>query len=166
MNYSFYNDNNQKNTGFAENLVNHLMMFTGYKTAEYFYKNNLPFVYRCHQIDHKWNEYLEQCMRIQDEEVYKNMLKEIKGKIPKSYYSSENIGHFGLKIPNYSHITSPLRRFCDILNMHCINTCYFKIPTDKQIYQLEREVKVTAEYLNMQNNSIEEYLNKGKIKIK
>ena len=39
----------------------------------------------------------------------------------KAEYSSENIGHFGLAMRNYTHFTSPIRRFPDLLVHHLLN---------------------------------------------
>ena len=154
----------QKMNSFSENLVSYFMMFTGYMTAKYFSDNKLPFVYRCHQFDPKWQQLLDEYKMLLDSKESKKLLTEIKAMFPKSYYSRENTGHMGLKIPYYSHITSPLRRFADILNMHALNICYFQIPRDKELYKLEQEINLTCSYLNMQSNSIDEYLAKMKVK--
>lgn len=155
--------NKHKMSTFSESLVGYLMMFTGYKTAEYFSNNGLPYAYRCHQFDQKWQDILDEYMKAQNPED-KKIFKDLRGRLPKSYYSRDNIGHMGLKVDYYSHITSPLRRFSDILNMHCLNTCYFQRPTDSQLKKLEQEVIKTCEYINMQSNSIDEYLSKVKKK--
>ena len=154
----------QKMNSFSENLVSYSMMFTGYMTAKYFSDNKLPFAYRCHQYDPKWQQLLDQYKDNLDSKESKKLLTEIKSMFPKSYYSGENVGHMGLKIPCYSHITSPLRRFADILDMHALNICYFQIPRDKELYKLEQEINLTCSYLNMQSNSIDEYLAKMKVK--
>ena len=33
----------------------------------------------------------------------------------KAYYGIKNIGHFGLGLNHYTHFTSPIRRYSDLL---------------------------------------------------
>jgi ribonuclease R len=59
---------------------------------------------------------------------FNNLFKKIAGKgeetmietiairtMSKAYYSTENIGHYGLAFPFYSHFTSPIRRYPDVM---------------------------------------------------
>ena len=49
----------------------------------------------------------------------------------KAVYSEKNIGHFGLVLDNYTHFTSPIRRYPD-LAIHRILTSYLAgMPKDK-----------------------------------
>ena len=156
--------NKQGTSSFSESLISYLMMFTGFKTAEMFHDLGYPYAYRCHKIDEKWLIILDEYIKNPKDINQKKMLMDIKSRFPKAFYTRFNQGHKGLDVSYYSHITSPLRRFCDILNLLCLDTCYFKKPTDRQIYQLEKEIDTTCDYINMQSNSIDEYLSKIKVK--
>ncbi|MDR2906451.1 MAG: ribonuclease R [Bacteroidales bacterium] len=59
---------------------------------------------------------------------FNNLFKNVAGKgeenmietiavrtMSKAYYSTENIGHYGLSFPFYSHFTSPIRRYPDVM---------------------------------------------------
>jgi ribonuclease R len=35
--------------------------------------------------------------------------------IPRAYYSPASVGHYGLALENYTHFTSPIRRYADVL---------------------------------------------------
>lgn len=35
--------------------------------------------------------------------------------LPRAFYSPHNMGHFGLALENYTHFTSPIRRYSDVL---------------------------------------------------
>ena len=35
--------------------------------------------------------------------------------MPKAYYAGKNYGHFGLGFADYTHFTSPIRRYCDLI---------------------------------------------------
>lgn len=150
---------------FSENLVSYLMLLTGHMVSKYFSDNNLPYVYRCHEFNKEWLHFLDLYIENPNNLKYSKMLKNIKGVFPKAYYSGINHGHMGLDLDSYSHVTSPLRRYSDILNMHALDLCYFKNSTDEEIYDLEEEIKKVSEYMNMHGNAIDDYM-KCKPKIK
>ena len=53
---------------------------------------------------------------LKDEKMFKALNKKMLRTMQKAVYSTENIGHFGIASPCYTHFTSPIRRFDDTMN--------------------------------------------------
>ena len=151
-------------SGFSEQLVSYSMMLVGYLSAMYFYEHKYPFVYRCHEINQEWINLLDTYTSNSHSIEIKKILANIKGSQPNSYYSGVNKKHMALNLPYYSKLTSPLRRFADVLNHRAINTCYFSNPNDREVYLLENEIVRTCSYINLRENTIREYISKKLIK--
>lgn len=53
---------------------------------------------------------------LKDKKMFKALNKKMLRTMQKAVYSTENIGHFGIASPCYTHFTSPIRRFDDTMN--------------------------------------------------
>ena len=66
--------------------------------------------------------------------------------MPKAFYSTENIGHFGLAVVppyvSYTHFTSPIRRYPDLVTHRLIWTYLINKETDKETLAYYRKALV------------------------
>lgn len=107
-------------------------------SKKYSIKDILPFLYRVHDKpnENKLNAVLEFIMLLGHSGDARGgkakdinmLLAQFEGRpekpivhsmlvraMPRAEYSSENIGHFGLGFSNYTHFTSPIRRYPDLI---------------------------------------------------
>ncbi|MCH8904215.1 MAG: VacB/RNase II family 3'-5' exoribonuclease, partial [Bacteroidetes bacterium] len=152
----------------ANFLIEEFMLLANKRVAEWIYKKqgkkiNLPFVYRVH--DYPDLAKLEDFARFALIFGYKinvhdtkklpgNMnalMKKVEGKpeqniienmairtMSKAQYSTDNIGHYGLGFKHYTHFTSPIRRYSDVL-VHRLLEKYLKGEQGGDVYKLEKQ---------------------------
>lgn len=129
----------------ANHLIEEFMLLANKKVAEKIGKVHRDqkaktFVYRVHDEPdpEKLNTFMQFLkklgykLNISNREAlaqsYNRLFEKIKGKgeenlietvairtMSKAYYSTENIGHYGLSFPYYTHFTSPIRRYPDLM---------------------------------------------------
>ena len=133
-------------------------------------QNTPPFVYRVHDEPNpeKLNTFVEFVTKLGFSmktssrkalaESYNRLFENIAGRgeehmvdtiairtMSKAYYSTENIGHYGLAFPYYTHFTSPIRRYPDLM-VHRLLEHYLnsepQIPNSEQLEEYCRHCSV------------------------
>lgn len=157
----------------AHKLIEEFMLIANQKVAETVSKLNKPFVYRIH--DEPDNEKLTQLNTVISKFGYQVNLKnrasitrsinalldKVKGKkeqnlvdtltirsMSKASYSTKNIGHYGLAFNDYTHFTSPIRRYPDIL-VHRLLHQYLNNANAEDIDSLESYCKHCSSMENL-----------------
>ncbi|MEO0336206.1 MAG: ribonuclease R, partial [Pseudomonadota bacterium] len=124
---------------FAHKLIEEMMLTATVAVAEHFTKNEIPALYRIHdqpkpEAIEKLNAFLKtlgsskmvsgggmQKKLTKTLQEYSGHPKEkvmsilILRSMSQAQYSAHNIGHFGLGFADYSHFTSPIRRYPDLI---------------------------------------------------
>jgi len=134
---------NVKEVRESNNLIEEFMLLANQIVAGHIKKlesrNQIPFVYRVHDLPEK--EKIYEFARFvkslgysfdpkeaNNSKQFQSLFDEIKGaeeeavineiairSMAKAVYSVNNIGHYGLGFRNYTHFTSPIRRFPDLI---------------------------------------------------
>lgn len=124
---------------FAHRLIEELMLMANVAVAKFFKEHNMPAIYRVHEEPRQ--ESMQNFSNFLKAFGFKQKLTggHLQSKIgkalehfkdhPKAHilsmlalrslmqakYSPDNIGHFGLNFPDYTHFTSPIRRYPDLI---------------------------------------------------
>ena len=124
----------------GEKLIEDLMITANELVAEYFQKRKLPSIYRIHEqpkskkmssfiklanhLGYKCNlssldvtpEELSSFMnKYRNDEKYPILSMMLLRSLAKARYCTQNLGHYGLASECYTHFTSPIRRYPDLL---------------------------------------------------
>ena len=66
------------------------------------------------------NEVLEKCYGKPEYNMIQSLVMKMQ---QKAYYTTKNVGHYGLSFDDYSHFTSPIRRYSDIITHRLLALC-------------------------------------------
>lgn len=124
----------------AEKLIEDFMLAANETVANHFHKEKIPFIYRIHGTPHekRLNHFVDfisslgyrlnregsTVNSIQLQSLLEKTSETEEGSIisrlalrsmQQAKYTPENIGHYGLAFENYTHFTSPIRRYPDLM---------------------------------------------------
>ncbi len=109
-----------KNIAIAYMIVQELMVLANSETARYFAENDIPFVFRNHtvkgNIPDREEVHTQLVHALQNKAMFKSFVSRMNIWQNKAQYGTELSGHYALNLPAYAHVTSPIRRFADMLN--------------------------------------------------
>ena len=127
-------------TGLAQNMIENFMLQANECVTLFAYNHKIPFIYRVHDKpnEEKIKSMIPDIRRLNFKIT--TDLKDVKPKdisnwfknnkdnpnldlisviilrcLAKAKYDTNNIGHFGLALENYTHFTSPIRRYPDLI---------------------------------------------------
>lgn len=147
----------------ANHLIEEFMLLANRKVAEYIGKQKKTFVYRIHDepdesklmnlqtVISKFGYKINFKTKGEISKSLNELLQDVQGKkeqnlvdtltirtMSKAKYSTENIGHYGLAFDYYSHFTSPIRRYPDVMVHRLLQ---FYLDGGKSVSQEEYEEK-------------------------
>ena len=115
-----------------------MMKLTNSKIADYFAHSSegYPFLYRVHEMNAENISELESAIKklspAKDREKFDNLYNALTSMYPSAYY--------------------------DIVVEHALDVCYFKRPSDKDLYLLEENIKENRDIINAKNNDIDYFI--------
>jgi ribonuclease R len=143
----------------GEKLIEEFMLIANETVAEHFHWLNIPFLYRIHENPNEdkirrffqllnalgykikgkdnaihpkaFQEVLEKVEGQKEEAVINTMLVR---SMAKARYSEQSLGHYGLATAYYTHFTSPIRRYPDLMVHRLIREYHFngRVDADNQ----------------------------------
>lgn len=128
----------------AHKVVEELMILANVAAAEELFNNQSSFLYRIHEEPEKekvntLREVVKSCglgfskgqvlkthhlnsllCNAKETEYSELVSMSILRSMPQAYYGAQPIGHFGLALRRYTHFTSPIRRYADLITHRAI----------------------------------------------
>lgn len=157
----------------GEKLIEDFMILANEAVAETIYRKNLPFIYRIHEnppakrMDsliafvsrlgfkphfESTNVKPQDLQRLLKDASYSPkyqvLAQVLLRSLAKARYSTNNKGHFGLASKCYTHFTSPIRRYPDLIVHRCLRKYLFRQELEHPFEKME-ELMYIAENTSM-----------------
>ena len=163
--------------GISEQMIEEMMILCNETIAERLMYLDVPFLYRVHDEPEKakitdiislarqfgvmvpkvqnkihplFVQHLLEALKEEDQQDLFNHL--MLRAMAKAKYSVQNIGHFGLALDSYTHFTSPIRRYSDLIVHRLVKTYLLG---QNEIDLSEEELDRVAEQISSQEKRIE-----------
>ncbi len=165
--------------GESEKMIEDAMIAANEAVARFLRDTGHPSVYRIHaDPDPDRVEALKKLTRILGTKVQlpedpkpkdvQRLLESVRGEdieavvevmalrsLPQACYSTENLGHFGIASTCYTHFTSPIRRYPDLMVHRLIRQALFEKPRDKELARQQAFLeKATAHASETEQNAV------------
>ena len=151
------------------NFVDSFMILTNHFVADLFSNLDLPFIYRVNtsNVDLNIPDEINELKKLEESKTSKQIVECIKNLYKPSYYSEYNLGHNGLNLSSYSHVTIPIRNYASLVSQRLeIDYLINRNFSCKNIYYTEEMLHNIVSYLNDRIFYNEEYVKEYKEKNK
>lgn len=165
-----------KKSGTAQKIIEDFMVACNEAVTLFVQQHNLPFIYRIHDkpdvkkintfmieakklgffcnIDYanlKSKDFLDLLEANKNHSEFPILNKILLRSMQKAKYTIDNIGHFGLALDNYTHFTSPIRRYSDLIVHRILWMFLFAkdIYSDAQRFALKQKLEEIAQECNL-----------------
>ncbi|MCO5509506.1 ribonuclease R [Enterococcus hirae] len=169
-----------RSRGVGERLIESFMLAANETVAEHFNKRNFPFIYRIHEQpkEEKMQRFFDFASAlgivvrgtkgtITPKDLQK-VIENVEDKpesavintmllrsMQQARYSEDNFGHYGLAAEYYTHFTSPIRRYTDLI-VHRLIRSYGQDPSEANQTYWENELPEIAEHSSkMERRAVE-----------
>lgn len=169
-----------RSRGVGERLIESFMLAANETVAEHFNKRNFPFIYRIHEQpkEEKMQRFFDFASalgivvrgtkRTITPKDLQKVIENVEDKpesavintmllrsMQQARYSEDNFGHYGLAAEYYTHFTSPIRRYPDLI-VHRLIRSYGQDPSEANQTYWENELPEIAEHSSkMERRAVE-----------
>ncbi|MDM8214148.1 ribonuclease R [Enterococcus hirae] len=166
--------------GIGERMIESFMLAANETVAGHFHQEKLPFIYRIHEQPK--SEKLERFFNfatvfgittkgkrdsLSPKDLQK-ILDEVEGKpeagvistmllrsMQQAYYGVDALGHYGLAAEDYTHFTSPIRRYPDLMVHRLIHSYAAGVTEKKKEYWKERLPEIAEHSSKMERRAVD-----------